>query len=661
MAYRPEVDGLRTVAVLSVLFFHAGFSVFSGGFVGVDIFFVISGYLISQILLREIAQGRFSFRVFYERRIRRIIPALLVVVFATLIASSWLALPDQLLDTAKSAIAAIFSAANFWFWKQSGYFSSDAEFMPLLHTWSLGVEEQFYIFFPILLILLVRLRISIRFLLAALALPALALSIWMTYYMPTAAFYLLPARAWELGLGALLAAGLVPPVRNRLIREGAALAGFALLMFAIFWINRQMHFPGWVALLPCIGTALILHTAGQGGLVYRLLSLPPVVFIGLISYSLYLWHWPVFTMLRLHGASTVLTTGQAVAGIALSFVLAVLSWRFVERPFRGKNLPFATVGKILIPGAAVVTACAVALVASGGLPGRLNDKARLLLSTSEDKDRLFLLCAEAMDPGVCRFGSPSAPVRYLLAGDSHAAALRAVFDKPVPGLDGAGLVWWHGVCPMLDGAWLIQGNPKGPCLSFKDAVLDKVRQSPDIDTVILGGRWGYYLTGLMAENHGASRNYLVDDQSKEASAAESRRVFERALNRTLDKLEAMGKRVIIIGAAPEAGFDVPHLFALAALHNQPPPPSTIDAAGERAKAAELDAIMKRAVAGRKNVSYIPITDTFCDAKECFLLKNGRPIYFDDDHLSQTTADTILGPVLRPRIGDALRSDATAQE
>ena len=305
--YRPEIDGLRALAVVPVVLFHAGVDAFSGGFVEVDIFFVISGYLICRIILSEAEEDRFSFIKFYDRRIRRIVPALLLVILVSIALSLLFALPNQVMDVGKSAIAALLSFSNFYFWAQGGYFAPAAEFRPLLHTWSLGVEEQFYIFFPVFVILFLKIKLNVRLIILYSLLPMYAISLWLSFEKPSVAFFLLPARAWELGLGALLASGAIPAIGSRLLREVFSAAGFGMIILSVFVIDLGMVFPGWVALLPCIGSALIIHTANGGTLVQRLLSVRHIVFVGLISYSLYLWHWPIFVFMRMipGGAASV--------------------------------------------------------------------------------------------------------------------------------------------------------------------------------------------------------------------------------------------------------------------------------------------------------------------------------------------------------------------
>src|SRR6056297_20083 len=337
MHYRADIDGLRALAVLPVLAFHAGLAPFSGGFVGVDVFFVISGYLIAGLILPRIRAGRFSLLEFYERRARRLLPALFVVMAVSGALAAALFLPAELREFGQSAVAATLFASNVLFSRETGYFETEAALKPLLHTWSLGVEEQFYLLFPLLLMALAARRagrVALVPVLAALALASLALAAWAVPRAPAFAFYLLPTRLWELMLGALLAVAPLPALRRRAVREAAAAAGLAAILWAMLRYSEATPFPGPAALLPCLGAALVIHAGASGPTaVSRALSLGPVVFVGLISYALYLWHWPVLVFAE-YAAVRELTTVETGAALALSGVLAALTWRFVERPFR---------------------------------------------------------------------------------------------------------------------------------------------------------------------------------------------------------------------------------------------------------------------------------------------------------------------------------------
>ncbi len=336
MKYRPEIDGLRALAVVPVILFHAGLPSFGGGYVGVDIFFVISGYLITTIIIDEIDAGRFSILRFYERRARRILPALFAVMLVCIpFAWAWL-LPRDLVDFAESLIAVSTFWSNILFWLESGYFNPTAELKPLLHTWSLAVEEQFYIFFPPCLVLLWGLgRHRVLALLGLVFLASLSLAHWGSIHKPTSTFYLLPTRGWELLLGSFTAFYLQrkSPPGGAAVHQGASLLGFACILYAIFVFDEQTPFPSLFALVPTLGSVLIILFAVQGTVVFRLLSTQVCVGLGLISYSAYLWHQPLFAFTKYRsfeepGPVVML----ALCGVTLG--LAYLSWRYIEQPFR---------------------------------------------------------------------------------------------------------------------------------------------------------------------------------------------------------------------------------------------------------------------------------------------------------------------------------------
>jgi peptidoglycan/LPS O-acetylase OafA/YrhL len=338
IAYRPEVDGLRAVAVLSVILFHAGFELFSGGFVGVDVFFVISGYLITSIILRELSQGTFSIVKFYERRARRILPALFFVIACVLpFAYLWL-LPHELARFGESLVAVATFASNIFFWRGTDYFSPNAENELLLHTWSLAVEEQYYLLFPLLL--MVSWRFYTRKLfwcVAIVALMSFAVCELGWRNSPIANFYLLPTRAWELLLGSLVAIRLAssptPLAIPSLGREFIVGAGLIAIVASTLLFDESTPFPSYYAAIPTLGAALIIAFGNGQQLTTRFLSLKPIVFIGLISYSAYLWHHPLFTFLRLRGFGE-LTELHFLGAAVASLLLAAFTWRFVETPFR---------------------------------------------------------------------------------------------------------------------------------------------------------------------------------------------------------------------------------------------------------------------------------------------------------------------------------------
>lgn len=367
MLYRREIDGLRAFAVLPVIFFHAGFTLFSGGYVGVDVFFVISGFLITTIIIEERRNARFSLVNFYERRARRILPALFFVMLVSLPFAWSLLSPADLREFAQSLVAIALFGSNFLFWSQSGYFDTAAELKPMLHTWSLAVEEQYYLLFPLLIIGAWRFGTRrLVILIAAIAGASLLLSEIQVRTYPNAAFFLLPARAWQLLTGSMAAflvvywRGYPTLIRdNRIISEVLGAVGLLMILWATFRFNDLMPFPGFTAILPTLGTVLVLLFSSSSTLVGRLLGFAPLVGIGLISYSAYLWHQPIFAFTR-HALAYEVPALTMLGLSALTLVLAYLSWRYIEKPFRARNaidrtriFAFSTVGIIAFIGLGV--------------------------------------------------------------------------------------------------------------------------------------------------------------------------------------------------------------------------------------------------------------------------------------------------------------------
>jgi len=342
MNYRREIDGLRALAVLPVILFHAGFRTFSGGFVGVDVFFVISGYLITSVILMEKQAGTFTLVGFYERRARRILPALFVVMLACLpFALLWM-LPDYLENFGQSLVATTFFGNNVLLWLTSGYFTLENDFKPLVHTWSLGIEEQYYVLFPIFIILFW--RFGKRWLVSSIGFAAIlsfVLAEWGLPNNPDATFYLLPARGWELLLGAMSAFLLsgksvfVEKLRSQDVGQWLGVLGLSMISYSVFAFDKSTPFPGVYALIPTIGTALIILFATEHTLVGKLLGVKVVVFIGLLSYSAYLWHQPLFAFARLRSLAEPNALTFLGLGL-LSLLLAYPTWRYVEKPFRDR-------------------------------------------------------------------------------------------------------------------------------------------------------------------------------------------------------------------------------------------------------------------------------------------------------------------------------------
>ena len=428
MKYRAEIDGLRALAVIPVILFHAGIEIFRGGFIGVDIFFVISGYLITTILINDIEQKRFSLVHFYERRARRILPALILVMLASTIAAYTILFPSDLEEYSQSLLWALGFASNIFFWRNSDYFATEAELLPMLHTWSLAVEEQYYLFFPLLLLFTWRCgKTRVFFLIATIAVLSLTLSEWGWRYKEVANFYLAPTRAWELLAGSMAAFALQyqGAKNNNLL----ALVGLLAIVSTMFLYSDKTPFPSLYAAVPVAGVVLLILYAHKDTWVARLLSTKILVGIGLISYSAYLWHQPLFAFYRrLYGIELSLLA--ALSLVSVTIILSVLSWRFVEQPFRNQAIfNRKQIFTLSIGGSGVVVLFAVFLIATNGADYRFGaiEKAKEWETIEchgkdlENDINHIITCLGD--------GSSKTSGNIYLIGDSHAAQLTFALKK----------------------------------------------------------------------------------------------------------------------------------------------------------------------------------------------------------------------------------------
>ena len=654
ISYRPEIDGLRGIAVLSVVLFHAGLSV-TGGFVGVDVFFVISGYLLTSIIVNDIRQDRFTFLKFWERRARRILPPAIAMNVVVIIAGWLLLLPGDFLEVGRSTIAQTIFLANFYFWQSTGYFSGPADEKPLLHTWSLAVEEQFYFFLPILLLVASRLPSSrwfkpIPIALGIVFVVSLAASVYGVMHHPSATFYLLPTRAWELVCGSLIA--IVPATRahqSRFARESAAVCGAAAILIPCFVFDRQTAFPGAAALPPCFGTALIIwssshsHNSAHSSMVSRALSIHALVAVGLISYSLYLWHWPLFCFERLLTVEVERSFSTAIGMTAAAFGVAWLSWRFVETPFRERRL---CVSRPALFTAALSSGLCVLLAGllvryEQGFPARFSPKANAYIALAKNPaipawrpptlddvlhDRL---------QGIGDVESGSPPT-VLIWGDSHALFAASAFDSLLRERRVSGTFATHAATPpVLD--WYFIYRDGGLCEKspqYNAALLDyAVRQR--LRHVVLIANWRRYL--LSPGSQPIAEQPAGDSLTKNS--------LEAGLYSLITRLRDAQITPWLMLPVPGHDVSVPRALAWQEMHGGNPNHVGRSATAEPSPYKLRFDLEKVRALGCRILDPIP---EFLNAGtgRYDVVRDDEVLYCDDNHLTEAGARKVLLPFLR---------------
>jgi peptidoglycan/LPS O-acetylase OafA/YrhL len=639
MLYRREIDGLRALAVVPVIMFHSGLGPFHGGFVGVDVFFVISGYLITSLLVEELSMGQFSIVDFYERRARRIMPALFVVLTATsVLAVLWMP-PGAFQRFGEGLGAVIIFACNIYFWQKTDYFSPASEENPLLHIWSLAVEEQFYLFFPIILYFAWRFgRSSTIWVFVVLAVVSLLLSVFWTANFPAAGFYLLPARAWELLAGSLCALWLSWAAP----RPSAALGlvGLAAIFASTLFFTPATPFPSYTALLPVLGTVCVIVFARDRNLPARTLSFGPLVGIGLLSYSAYLWHHPLFTFARIRS----LTAPEAwlfIVLIAVTFLLAFLSWRFVEQPFRGtRGFSNFTRRRIFgLSGVGIVSFLMVGVLAGAtdGLPKRFPTYVTEILAGAElepERDRCFVDHNDNFKEKLAGCLVPAQPSPNLvLYGDSHALALSPALRRVVGMAGGRLLTLAHNGCLPIRGLQRIDHPFNDSCAAFNEASYDLISElSPQ--AVIVTGRWALALEGTRFDNGEGGGEYGDDEPRVLSSLATAENVPDQIIHSLMELAHRTG-RLIVMTQIPEAGWHVPDAHVKQLLWGEGSPSLSTSHARYRERNFFADAIWLK-LTDITNISVVNSDEVFCNTAQpgrCMNAVGSNIYYSDDDHVS----------------------------
>ncbi len=675
--YRPEIDGLRALAIIPVVLFHAEIFGFQGGFVGVDIFFVISGFLITSILIREMKNGNFSFVTFWERRVRRILPALVVVVSVTcVIGTVLLTFPNDLADFGKSIIAQSFFLSNIFFMRRQGYFAAPPEASPLLHTWTLSVEEQFYILFPALLFLIYTyMRRHIMLALVLLATASFALSVYLVSIVPghsftvpffpdiwggtinkTAGFYLLPTRAWELLIGALLAVSAFT-VHSKKLAEVLSVGGVCAILYAITQFDSGTPFPGFAALLPTLGSAAIIVSNTEiKTIVGKILSLRYVVWVGLISYSLYLWHWPVFAFANiLFVEKSVL---QVCMLIVLSVVLAYISYALIETPFRTKNKTHdkryvIAVGLSLLALLSVVGYSLKYIDTTGRIPSH----AQKFAIVDENLGPREVECFRERNSeryeteGPCLLGKKTEVISpsFVVWGDSHAGMLLSTIDMTSErnGVQGV-LFGTPGCIPIPN----VSSNPPSEeCEKIKSLASAYIRNH-DIKHILLVARWNIY---TVPEDNARTNTLIVETNSgrEETTTHESKIVFENNLRNMIIEMNSEGRTVYVLKQVPEqADFNRKYFYSL--VHSNTSREYEALSLREYKEFSAFNDSVFDILASDYNLQILDPSDILCSLERgCPLESHDSVIYRDRDHLNALGAD-LLAPLFERFLTNEIR-------
>ncbi|SDZ79723.1 acyltransferase family protein [Microbulbifer marinus] len=676
--YRSDIDGLRALAVIPVILFHADLSAFSGGFVGVDVFFVVSGYLITSILLAEHKAGTFSSIRFYNRRVRRLLPALFGVLVASTIAAYFLLLPAELKSFAKSLGATFAFSSNFVFWMESGYFDVAAETKPLLHTWSLAVEEQFYLLYPLLFLFFPKMStVKLRNILLFLILLSFLFSVYQTRNSASAAYYLLGSRAWELLAGAVLACGFRLRLSHGPVNDLLGMAGLAAIIGAAIYYDDSTRFPGVAALLPVLGSMLVINAGLNGpSIATRMLSHRSLVTLGKASYSLYLWHWPLIVFTGMYMGRS-LGSGETALMLTVTLAIALLSQRYIEQPFLRKKsavpasgrvqgrpsagfLPSLGSAKPILTAATVSTVgvtLALALFLSDGLAGRLPKQAQAINHTIEQYRSIRNLCfqrgKEALELSLdkCRIhkgqGESTHENGILLWGDSHARALTPAFSSLLAASGSDRDMYFFGAvdCPPLLGV-AKNATPERPraenaCRRFNSSVLMFIREHPEIQHVILNARWVVNYEGrrLPTDYLPDDLVYLFDEETENIDVANNPAVFSRGLQRTLAALKSMDREVTVIISPPEFPLLVaPTAMRLAmtdrAIDISMPYLDAVARANDTIKTITE-------VAENNGAVLFNSYQVLCDETICRGVINQLPVLYDDNHVTSFGADLLI--------------------
>jgi peptidoglycan/LPS O-acetylase OafA/YrhL len=658
--YRPEIDGLRAIAVSAVVLYHAEFNYqgqlepFKGGFIGVDVFFVISGYLIASIILRELGEGEFSFSRFYERRARRILPVLCTVMLVSIPFSWMYLLPQPMMQYAGSVVSALGFSSNFWFWLEDSYYWAESSALkPFLHTWSLSVEEQFYILFPVVVVVCWKvIRNHIASMLVIGFLGSLLLAQIGSVKFPSGNFFLLPTRGWELCAGALMAKMELDKGREGppILKSIMPAVGLSLICGAAILFDNDLKHPSFITLFPVVGAMLLIWFCNKGELVTDILSMKPFVGVGLISYSFYLWHYPIFAFFRTR--DDIISDYQKLHWIPIAIILSIASFYLIEQPARKNHFlslkHFITICTLVF---GLLVSSALFVLAKEGMPSRLGFDSHVF-KTSRMTDYKSICQVESkgvtagqaqlLEKGICQIGSKNKQPNFLLFGDSHALSMMHLFHKlgSQRNING-GFLFQPGCPPILGGSYQLGVKEVKKCREMNRLVQNFVVQHDSITTLFLVARWEIYL------NENFPKGPLLMRNSSSVDALQRRK--ENLKNRiihTVREFQNLGKKVVIVLQVPDQRRN-----PLKSYRPKSTDQSIRDDSILKAKHLELQKSandMMREIADGRGIDVVDPTGIMCSSR-CLIGNKAEIYYYDSNHLSITGA-SLMEPAFSTYFG-----------
>ncbi|MCC9625914.1 acyltransferase [Thalassospira sp. MA62] len=657
--YHKSIDGLRAIALLGVVFYHCGVTVFSGGYTGVDVFFVISGYLIIPSIISRLEADKFSITEYLERRIRRIVPVMVVMLFVVSIAAYFILLPKDLDFYGLSLMGASSFVPNVIFDKAFSYFASAAT--PIIHLWSIGVEVQFYIGILVFFVFLHKTQLFDKslYIILFLSLATLVASELLIANHGNPIFYYTPFRFWEFGVGALVSLGMFPTVRHRISDNLLSIVGLVLLLSPMFIYDSTWVFPGMAAVPSCLGAAILLYCVDSDALITKVLRNPVLVSVGKASYSIYIWHWPIVLFFE-YSLGRSVTASDITLLLIVIFAVGYLSWYFIEIPFQNKKI--GANRRVLFTGA--LGALSVFAVIGGtftqfdGFPGRLPQAAREILEVSER--HISTVCPDsgedirrrARTDTYCVIGDQKASPTWALWGDSHARALRGPFDQILKENNASALLLGLHACPVL-----LNVNTtyylSGLCKVHNQHAYQRVANNPDIKHVLILSRYAMYLYGTITDGIAGQKLTikLMGKDGHRIGLQERINLFQNAFEDTMAKLVSLGKDVHVVMPIPEAPFFIPSIVAQRIWKGE----GVEDLQISESYYHELNDVVLSTMhkVDQKypgKINWINPQDLYCENGACKVMLDGNILYRDSNHPSIVSANILLSPIERQMSG-----------